>query len=167
MEAAEWPGNVRELENAVHRLVILHAGGPLIQNTDQIFVARRQGQPGGATASATNAGDATTAPNGAPNAGETAESAGDPGAQNSAGGTDDREDSEAAGGRTQTDGAAPETIYFDARDAFEADYIRRALAAARGNISKAAQQSGLDRGNFRLKMNKHEIDAADFKPKKK
>jgi DNA-binding NtrC family response regulator len=146
MEAAEWPGNVRELENAVHRLVILHPGGPLIQNTDQVFVARRQGTiDGGAKIE-----------QGAPPAGD------GQGATDLAGASD----SEYRPGPEGPD-APPERIYFDARDAFEADYIRRALAAARGNISKAAQQSGLDRGNFRLKMNKHEIDAADFKTKKK
>lgn len=138
MEAADWPGNIRELENAVHRLVILHPGGPFIQNMDQVFVARRQGQT-------------QQKPD---QSGQTK-------------GTDLLGVDTAADPVPTDTTAPPELIFFEARDAFEADYIRQALAGARGNISKAAHLSGLDRGNFRLKMNKHQIDQADFKTKKK
>ena len=154
MESADWPGNVRELENAVHRLVILHGGGPLISNVDQVFVARRQGLPSRPEMPATES-----------TASERSASAG-PGPTGT--GPDPEYAQTFAPAAARPPLAAPqEQIYFDARDAFEAEYIRQALAGARGNISKAAEQSGLDRGNFRLKMNKHNIDQNEFKPKKK
>lgn len=152
METADWPGNVRELENAVHRLVILHSGGPLIENADQVFVARRNRPSGSGTApSLADANDGSLNATGRPD--------------NSDSGSDK------ATGPTKNpvaDQAVPPTeSYFNAKDAFEADYVRRALTGSRGNISKAAESSGLDRGNFRLKMTKHAIDARDFKIRKK
>lgn len=137
METADWPGNVRELENAVHRLVILHSGGPLIENADQVFVARRN-RP------STEISVAPSTENPAPA---------------------DSEDSAASPAADQS--VPPANSYFEAKDTFEADYVRRALTGSRGNISKAAETSGLDRGNFRLKMTKHSIDARDFKIRKK
>ncbi len=155
MEAADWPGNVRELENAVHRLVILHSTGSLIQNTDQVFVARRQGVANDNPQVTTDPSlETSKAGDGAARPGTASAAAGDSGP-----------DTPPQSAASSAD--APDRIYFEAKDAFEADYIRRALAATRGNISKAAQLSGLDRGNFRLKMNKHEVDAAEFKSKKK
>ncbi len=54
--------------------------------------------------------------------------------------------------------AADSQSFFDAKAAFEESYVRRALQNSGGNISKAARESGLDRGNFKLKMSKYEID---------
>ena len=42
----------------------------------------------------------------------------------------------------------------EARDAFERDYLARALAAADGNITRAAARIGLDRKNLEDKMRK-------------
>ena len=45
----------------------------------------------------------------------------------------------------------PERL-LEARDRFERDYIVRALAVQRGNISRAAEVFGIERSNFYRKM---------------
>jgi DNA-binding NtrC family response regulator len=139
MEAADWPGNVRELENAVHRLVILHGTGSMIDDLAHIFVASSA---------------ALRAP------GESEIGAGGP------------QDAPAHAARDRATGAGPgstemeaagDATYFAAKDRFESHYIRAALRAARGNISRAARECGLDRGNFKLKMQKHGIAAEEFR----
>jgi DNA-binding NtrC family response regulator len=49
----------------------------------------------------------------------------------------------------------------EAKRRFEKAYIREALARAGGNISQAARHAGMDRGNFRDKMNQYGITAED------
>jgi len=59
-----------------------------------------------------------------------------------------------------------EASFFDgdwqeAKRRFERAYVRAAIARAGGNISQAARQAGMDRGNFRDKMNQYGITAED------
>jgi DNA-binding NtrC family response regulator len=49
----------------------------------------------------------------------------------------------------------------EAKKRFERAYIRKTIAAARGNISHAARLAGMDRGNFRDKMNAYGISPED------
>jgi DNA-binding NtrC family response regulator len=52
-------------------------------------------------------------------------------------------------------GAAGEVPDFrEARDAFEKDYLQKALSAAKGNVSEASRQTGLSRRHFYEKMEK-------------
>ena len=75
------------------------------------------------------------------------------------------------------DEIAPEDLYLDADgsaplplgpfmqakratvEAFEKDYLRRALEECGGNVSKAASLSGLDRSNFQKAMKKYGLKA--------
>ena len=49
-------------------------------------------------------------------------------------------------------GAAETTTLHEARDLFEAEYIRRALADQQGNISRTADLLGIERSNLYRKM---------------
>jgi len=49
-------------------------------------------------------------------------------------------------------GAAEPISLHDARDKFEAEYIRRALASQQGNISRTADLLGIERSNLHRKM---------------
>jgi DNA-binding NtrC family response regulator len=49
----------------------------------------------------------------------------------------------------------------EAKRRFEKAYIREALGRAGSNISQAARHAGMDRGNFRDKMNQYGITAED------
>jgi len=49
----------------------------------------------------------------------------------------------------------------EAKRRFERAYIREAVTRAGGNISQAARHAGMDRGNFRDKMNQYGITAED------
>lgn len=51
----------------------------------------------------------------------------------------------------------------DAHSVMEKTYLERVLTSSRGNISEAARTAGIDRKNFRQKLQKHEISAATFK----
>lgn len=53
--------------------------------------------------------------------------------------------------------------FFDAKEDFERNYIFSVLTKTKGNIAKAAGIAGLDRNNFKGKMNKYEIDVDSFK----
>jgi two-component system nitrogen regulation response regulator NtrX len=54
---------------------------------------------------------------------------------------------------TVADGAAGPTLpLHEAREAFERDYILRALAAQHGNISRTAEALGVERSNLYRKM---------------
>ena len=63
--------------------------------------------------------------------------------------------------------AAPEAGFRGAKrrviEEFERGYVCRALAAAAGNISKAAQAAGIDFKNFYAKMQRYGIDPAAYK----
>lgn len=54
--------------------------------------------------------------------------------------------------------------FAEAKALFERGYIERLLRAHEGNVSRAADASGRSRRWFRDLMEKHGIDAADFKP---
>ena len=47
--------------------------------------------------------------------------------------------------------------------AFEKRYLRAVMERAKGSVSEAARLSGLDRTNFRRLLQRHGIDAANFK----
>jgi two-component system, NtrC family, response regulator AtoC len=47
--------------------------------------------------------------------------------------------------------------YQEARAAFEREYLRRLLAAAKGNVSEAARLSGIPRQNFYVRMKRWEL----------
>ena len=49
-------------------------------------------------------------------------------------------------------GTLPE--FREARDDFEREYLQRALAAAKGNVSEASRATGLSRRHFYEKMEK-------------
>jgi len=51
----------------------------------------------------------------------------------------------------------------DAHSVMEKTYLERVLTRSKGNISEAARTAGIDRKNFRQKLQKHEISAATFK----
>ena len=51
-------------------------------------------------------------------------------------------------------GGLPSLEYRYAKDAFERDYLQRAIAAAKGNISEAARTTGLSRRHFYEKLEK-------------
>ena len=46
---------------------------------------------------------------------------------------------------------------------FEKNYLTLVMERARGSISEAARQAGLDRTNFRRLLQRHGIDATAFK----
>jgi DNA-binding NtrC family response regulator len=64
------------------------------------------------------------------------------------------------------DGSAPLPLgpFMQAKratiEAFEKDYLQRALEQSGGNISKAAQAAGLDRTNFRQALKKYGLKAS-------
>ena len=47
--------------------------------------------------------------------------------------------------------------------AFEKNYLTLAMERAKGSISEAARLAGLDRTNFRRLLQRHGIDATQFK----
>ncbi|NIR52558.1 sigma-54-dependent Fis family transcriptional regulator, partial [candidate division KSB1 bacterium] len=51
----------------------------------------------------------------------------------------------------------------DLVEAFEREYLIKLLAKHKGVISQAAREAGLNRKNFRAKMEKWEIDSDDFR----
>ena len=53
---------------------------------------------------------------------------------------------------TEEAGAAGATTLHEARDRFEAEYIRRAVADQQGNISRTADLLGIERSNLYRKM---------------
>jgi DNA-binding NtrC family response regulator len=55
------------------------------------------------------------------------------------------------------------TEFREARDAFEAEYLRAVLRAVGGNVSEAAKKAGMSRRNFYEKIEKLNIDPARFK----
>ena len=70
------------------------------------------------------------------------------------------------GPATAADDEIAEESFADRKAEFEEQYVRAALTLENGNISRAAKRSGLDRGNFKLKMRKYGISAAEMKSKK-
>jgi DNA-binding NtrC family response regulator len=60
------------------------------------------------------------------------------------------------------DGELFEGDWQEAKRRFERAYIRKAISNAGGNISQAARSAGMDRGNFRDKMNLYGISAEDI-----
>jgi DNA-binding NtrC family response regulator len=57
-----------------------------------------------------------------------------------------------------------EGAWQDAKRRFERVYIRKVLAEAGGNVSKAARIAGMDRGNFRDKMITYGVTSEDAEP---
>lgn len=53
--------------------------------------------------------------------------------------------------------------YRQAREQFDADYLRSVLRASDGNVSEAAKLAGMSRRNFYDKLEKLQIDPGDFK----
>jgi DNA-binding NtrC family response regulator len=57
--------------------------------------------------------------------------------------------------------------YFDLRDqhlaVFEKEYLQRLLLQSRGNVSAAAEEARLPRGTFYRLINRHGLDAADYR----
>jgi len=51
----------------------------------------------------------------------------------------------------------------DAKDAFEKNYVEKLLAKCGGDVSKAAELSGIKRPNLYEKFNKHKIDVNTFR----
>lgn len=56
--------------------------------------------------------------------------------------------------RAEKDGAGRLLEFRDARDDFEREYLQRALAEAKGNVSEASRMTGLSRRHFYEKMEK-------------
>jgi len=53
--------------------------------------------------------------------------------------------------------------FADAKDAFEKNYVEKLLAKCGGDVSKAAELSGIKRPNLYEKFNKHKIDVNTFR----
>lgn len=53
--------------------------------------------------------------------------------------------------------------FRDARNEFEANYLRTVLRTCRGNVSEAAKRSGMSRRSFYEKVEKLQIDLSDYK----
>ena len=51
----------------------------------------------------------------------------------------------------------------EAHNAMEKSYLERLLNLTKGNISQAAKKAGIDRKNFRQKLQKHQMEAESFK----
>ncbi|MBL4849826.1 MAG: sigma 54-interacting transcriptional regulator [Planctomycetes bacterium] len=52
--------------------------------------------------------------------------------------------------------------YSDAKAAFAREYLKAALARNGGNVTRAAQESGVVRSSFHKMMRKHDVSAKDF-----
>lgn len=55
-----------------------------------------------------------------------------------------------------------EALFHDAREQFEEQFIRNALAATRGNISQAAERIQLGRRNLQRKIKQFDIDVSQY-----
>lgn len=55
-----------------------------------------------------------------------------------------------------------EVLFHDAREHFEEQFIRNALAATRGNISQAAERIQLGRRNLQRKIKQFDIDVSQY-----
>ena len=51
----------------------------------------------------------------------------------------------------------------EAKDAFERSYLINLLQICKGNVSEAAELAGKYRSDFYSLLNKHKLDAADFR----
>jgi two-component system nitrogen regulation response regulator NtrX len=70
----------------------------------------------------------------------------------------------AADGVAEADPPEPGAPLHEARDAFERQYILRALSAQRGNVSRTADVLGIERSNLYRKMRSFGIGPAADKP---
>jgi DNA-binding NtrC family response regulator len=55
------------------------------------------------------------------------------------------------------------TIYKEAKDRFEKNYLSNMLSLTGGNVSKAAKLAGKYRSDFYVLLKKHGLNALDFK----
>ncbi len=129
MTTYDWPGNVRELQNEVERAVAIARAGETIDVGH--FSRRLTGAEPGSRLSS-SAGLARDQVRPAPVAGQpslpaTAEGAGEP-------------------------GDARELSLAEARDRFEASFLRRVLDSHDGNVSRAARAIGVSRVTLQKKM---------------
>lgn len=134
LEKYAFPGNVRELENVIERCIVL-TEGDVIELEDIPQDIRRAVEYGM---------DVETA---------RLQSGGYPAVTDA----QLQQGAAAAGNAGQRGaGAASDlpTDFRDARDMFERDYLTRALAAAKGNVSEASRTTGLSRRHFYEKMDK-------------
>lgn len=70
-----------------------------------------------------------------------------------------------AGRASSPPAAEPDSIrdFRDARNEFEANYLRTVLRTCRGNVSEAAKRAGMSRRSFYEKVEKLRIDLSEFK----
>jgi DNA-binding NtrC family response regulator len=53
--------------------------------------------------------------------------------------------------------------FADTKNDFEKNYVETLLRETRGNVTRAAEKAGIDRKNFREKIKKHGLNAADYR----
>jgi two-component system, NtrC family, nitrogen regulation response regulator NtrX len=132
-----WPGNVRELRNVMERMVILSGATITADDVPQTGIVRD-------AEGATHANDAGASPShgdGEANGGVTSVASVATVA------------TEITAGSVGVPIAAGELLSLrEFRDRAESEYIRATLRACGGNISRAAQQLGVERTNLHKKM---------------
>ncbi|MDH4229356.1 MAG: sigma-54 dependent transcriptional regulator [Nitrospirota bacterium] len=126
--ALPWPGNVRELKNIVERLLIMSRGDAV--EVADLPAELLNGLPSGQVAGLPS-GQVAGLPSG--------QVAGSAAGVSFAG----------IGGAAVV---SPSLPLRDAREKFEAEYIRRVLESCGGNISRAAEQLKVERSNLSKKI---------------
>jgi len=148
--AHEWKGNVRELRSAVEQALLL-ASGPEIAAAD-LFAPAAGGGPSAPAAPARPAGNPGVAPVGGGAAAASPAAATPigfaPGGGAAAGATPGSALGQASASGSTSFREAKERVV----EAFERDFLLRALQRHGGNITKAAEEVGMYRQNLQQKM---------------
>ncbi len=151
LEARRWPGNVRQLQNEIERAVALTAAGGAI-GCEHLSHGTADEQEA-AHPAATNRAEAGALVAGALASGGTGQA---PPAHGSAGGVSSGAGPPDGGPRAGApiEAGVPQDLRA-ARTAWETSFLRDALAAAGGNVTRAARAMGLSRVALQKKMKEY------------